>query len=71
MTGIYATVNKKRNTEYDEPQLDLSLPSTPLDAVQTDGASLQPLPSIYETPAFLAKEEEPLVLTHQDVQEVS
>ena len=70
MSSIYAVVGKKTKI-YQDPQLDLSLPTTPLDADQTEATNLKPLPSVYCTPALLAKEEEPLVLTHQDVEEVS
>ena len=68
---IYSVVHKDRNRIYEEPQVDLSLPSTPLDTSQEHDRFLQPLGSIYEAPDLLTQEEGPRVLAWKDIEEVS
>ena len=68
---IYAAIHWERSRVYSEPELDLSLPSTPLDADQQQSHLLQPLGSVYETPELLSQEEGPRVLAWKDIEEVS
>ena len=68
---VYASVHKERSRVYSEPHLDLSLPSTPLDADQSQQQHLQPLGSIYEAPDLLTAAEGPRVLAWKDIEEVS